>query len=62
MAESISKRNQAKDSTAKPSYKTPSRDKSLGLDPANRFYLIEDGDKTEEGEEAEKPLSFTIRA
>ena len=40
----------------------PPRDKSLGFEPAIRFYLIEDGGKTEEGEEVEESLSFTIKA
>ena len=53
MAEPISKRNQAKPSTANPSGKPPPRDKSLGLEPAIPFNAIEDGDETEEGEEAE---------
>ena len=53
MARSISKRNPAKASTAKPSGKPPPGDKSLGLEPAIHFYLIEDSDKTEEGEEEE---------
>ena len=53
MAKSSIKRNQAKASTSNPLGKPPPGDKSLGLEPAIRFYLIEDGDKTEEGEEAE---------
>ena len=52
---------QEKASTAKPLGKPPPGDKSLGLDPAIRFYLIENSDKSEEGEEAEKSLSFTIK-
>ena len=37
-------------------------DKSPGIEPDTRFYLIEDGDKTKEGEEAEKFLSFTNKS
>ena len=61
-AESTSKINQAKASTAKPSGKLPYGDKYLGLDLAIRFDLIEESDKTEEGKKAEKSLSFTIKA
>ena len=53
MARSISKRNQAKASSAKPSDKPPPGDKTLGLEPDIHFYLIQDGDKTGEGEEIE---------
>ena len=42
-----------KTSTAKPVGKPTHRNKTLGLFPAIRFYKIEDGDKTEEGEESE---------
>ena len=49
MATSISKKISVKDSTSKP---LP-RDISFGVDPDIRFYDIEDGDKTEKGEEAE---------
>ena len=38
-----------KASTSKPNSKPPPGDKTLGIDPDNRFYEIEDGDKTEEG-------------
>ena len=47
---SISKRNPAKASTAKPSGKPPPGDKSFGIEPAIRFYDIEDGDENERGE------------
>ena len=58
MSRTISTRNIAKASTVKPL----TGDKYLGIDPYTCFYLVEDGDKTEEGEEAEKYLSFTIKA
>ena len=41
-----------KSSTAKPNSKPPYGYKSLGIGPAIRFYEIEYGDNTEEGEEA----------
>ena len=41
-----------KASTANPSCKPPPGDKTLGFEPAIRFYEIEDDDKTEEGEDA----------
>ena len=53
MAKNISKKVSVKDSSAKTLGKTPPGDKTLGLDPEIRFYAIEDGDDTEEGEEAE---------
>ena len=53
MARSISKRNILKVSIAKPSFKPLPEDKSLGLDSSIRLYELEDGDKTEEGEDAE---------
>ena len=53
MARSMSKRNSANASTAKPSGKIPPGDKSFGLEQYIRFYLVEDGDNTEEGEESE---------
>ena len=49
MVKTVGKRNIAKASTAKPSGKPPPGGKSLGLDPAIRLYLIENGDNTEEG-------------
>ena len=61
MADSISKRNEVKASTAKPSSKPRPRDKSLGIDPAIRFYLIKEGGNTEEGEK-QISLSFTNKA
>ena len=51
MARTISTRNTAKASTAKPLGNHSPGDKSLGIERAIRFYEIEDGDKTEEGEE-----------
>ena len=50
MARSISKRNSAKASKSKPSFKSPPMYKTLGIEPAIRLYLIKDGDKNEEGE------------
>ena len=50
---SISKKSSVKSSEAKPSRKPPPRDKSLGLEPAIRFYDIEDIYETENGEEIE---------
>ena len=52
MAKIISKKSSVKASAAKPSGKPPSRDKTLGVDPEIRFYAIEDGGETEEGEES----------
>ena len=49
---SISKKISVEASAAKPSDNPPTRDKTCGLEPANRFYEIEDGDETEKGEEA----------
>ena len=42
-----------KASTAKPLGNPPTRDKTFGIDPDIRYYELEDGDKTEEGEYAE---------
>ena len=53
MERSIIKRNSAKASTAKRLDTPLHEDKSFGLDPDTRLYLIEDGDNTEEGEDAE---------
>ena len=53
MANIITKKISVKASTAKPSGKPLSEDKTLGLDPDIRFYNIEDGDDTAEGEESE---------
>ena len=41
-----------KASAAKPLVKPPIRDKKLGLEIDIRFYTLEDGDETLEGEEA----------
>ena len=41
-----------KASTANPNVKTTLGDKTLDIDPAIRFYEIEDRDNTEEREEA----------
>ena len=53
MAHTISKKISVKASTSKPSGKPPPGDKTCGIDPAIRFYEIEDEDETEKGEEAE---------
>ena len=53
MAKTISKKKSVKASSAKTSGKTPPGDKNLGIEPAIRFYAIEDGDETEEVEESE---------
>ena len=53
MAKTISRKISVKASEAKPLGKPPPGDKTLELDPEIRFYELEDGDKTEEGEEAE---------
>ena len=52
MARSIStKMKTVKASTAKPNVKPPPRDNFIGIEPDIHVYEIEDGDKTEEGEE-----------
>ena len=53
MAKTISKKISVKASAAKPLGKFPPRDKTIGIDPEICFYAIEDGDETEEVEEAE---------
>ena len=53
MAKTISKKRSVKASASKPSGKNPTGDKTFGIDPAIRFYAIEDGDDTEQVEEAE---------
>ena len=50
MAKTTSKKISVMASAAKPSGKPPSGDKTFGLEPATRFYAIEDSDETEEGE------------
>ena len=52
-AKSISKKSSAKASSANNLVKPSPRDKSFGLEPAIRFYEIEDGDETEKGEKSE---------
>ena len=47
----MSKKSSVKDSAAKPPGKPPPRDKTFGIEPAIRFYYIEDGDDTEKLEE-----------
>ena len=51
MASTISIKT-VKASTAKPNGKPMIGDKTLGIDACIRFYEIEDGHHTEEGEEA----------
>ena len=53
MTKTISKKRYVKDSTSKPSGKPAPGDKTFGLEPEIRFYDIEDGGETEEGEESE---------
>ena len=53
MARYVSKRSSAEASTAKYLGNRPPVDKTLWLEPATRFYEIEDGDKTDKVEEAE---------
>ena len=50
MAKTISKKISVKASEAKPLRNPPPVDKNFGIEPAIRFYAIEDGDETEEGE------------
>ena len=56
MTKTISKKSSVKASTAKtldkPSGKPPPGDKTFGIEPAISFYVIEDSDDTEEGEES----------
>ena len=52
MAKTISKKRYVKASSAKTSGKPVPVDKTFGVEPDIRFYAIEDGDETEEGEEA----------
>ena len=52
MAKTISNKISVKASSAKPLGKPPTGVKNLGIDPAICFYAVEDGDETEEGEEA----------
>ena len=52
-AKTIGKKISVKASASKPPGKPPPGDKNLGLDTPTCFYAIEDGDETEEGEEAE---------
>ena len=53
MARYVSKRSSAEASTAKYLGNRPPVDKTLWLEPATRFYEIEDVYETEKGEEAE---------
>ena len=53
MAKTISKIISVKASAPNPLVKPPPRDKTLGVETVIRFYELEDGDKTEEGEESE---------
>ena len=52
-AKTISKKISVKASEAKPLGKPLPRDKTFGIEPAIRFYDIEDGDDNEEGQEEE---------
>ena len=51
MARSVSKIDIVKASTDNPSGNPPPVDKTLGIDTYIKFYEIEYGDKTDEGEE-----------
>ena len=53
MAKYISNKISVKASSSKPLGNPPPGDKSLGFEPAIRFYDIEDGDENEKGEAAE---------
>ena len=53
MENTISKKIFVKATVAKPLGKPPPRGKTLWLDPEICFYVIEDSDETEEGEESE---------
>ena len=53
MAKSISEKISVKDSAAKTLVKPLLGDKTFGIEPAIRFYDIEDGDETEKVEESE---------
>ena len=53
MAKTISNKISAKDSAVKTLGKPLPGDKTFGIEPAIRFYAIEDGDETEKGEESE---------
>ena len=61
MVKNIIRNISVKASAAKLLGKPPPRDKTLGLEPAIRFFKIEDGAETEEGEESEI-LITTIKA
>ena len=56
MGKTTDKKSSVKASSAKPLGKPPHGDKNLGLEPAIRFYMLEDGDETAEGEESEIPV------
>ena len=53
MAKNTNKKSSVNASTAMPSGKTQLTDKTLGLEPTTRFYILEDGDDTTEGDESE---------
>ena len=53
MEKTISKKISVEDSASKPLVNPTPRDKTLGLEIEIRFYAIEDGDDTEEGEKRE---------
>ena len=56
MGKTTDKKISVKASAAKPLGKPPHGDKNLGLEPEIRFYMLEDGDETAEGEESEIPV------
>ena len=53
MAKTISKKSSVKATSENSLGKPPPGDKTLGLETETRFYAIEDGNDTEEGEESE---------
>ena len=60
MVTPVSRKISVKFSVANPLRKSLFWDKTLGIETDTRLYELEDGDNTEEGEEAES-LSFTTQ-
>ena len=58
MGKTTSKKTSVKTSSENPLVNPPPGDKTLGLDPEIRFYTLEDGDDTVEGEETEICLVY----
>ena len=61
MANTTSKKSSIKASSAKTSGKPPPGDKTFRIDTEIHFYDIEDGDETEEGQEAEILVVYDSR-